>query len=288
MARRCRLTGGDAVSYGDHVTNGYHHDRVLANGIYHHVASCGDGPPLLLLHGWPHTWFVWHRVAPLLARHHRVIIPDLRGLGESDRSAAGYDLDTLAGDAAAVLDAFGARDAAVVAMDLGVAVAWMLAARHRLRVRALVLMEGLVGRLPGAEQFLANGPPWWWGFHAAAPALAETVLAGNFAAYVGWFLRDLTDETARETFLHAYRDNLGLAHYRAMPGNAALVAATDPPTDVPTLAISGGVVGDALAGQLAPISRALTTARIPHCGHVIPLDQPDALAACISPFIAPR
>lgn len=274
------------VSYGNHMTEIYHQERVAANGIHVHVASIGDGPPLLLLHGWPHTWFVWHRLAPLLARDHRVIMPDLRGLGASARAEAGYDLHTLADDAAGVLDACGAGEAAaVIAMDLGVSVAWMVAARHRDRVRALVLMEGLVGRLPGAERFLANGPPWWWGFHTAAAALAETALAGNEAAYVGWFLRGLPEAT-RAVFVDAYRDNLGLAHYRAMAANAAVIAATPPPADVPTLAIAGGVVGDALAGQLAPLARSLATARIADCGHVIPLEQPERLAACIAPFVA--
>lgn len=270
------------------MTNGYHHAQVAANGVSLHVTTLGGGPPLLLLHGWPHTWFVWHRVAPRLARDHRVIMPDLRGLGASERATTGYDLRTLADDAAAVLDACDASDADVAAIDLGVSIAWMLAATHRARVRSLVLMEGLIGRLPGAERMLANGPPWWWGFHAAEPALAETALAGNFEAYVAWFLRDITDEAARAAFLAAYRDNLGLAHYRAMAANAKLVAATAPPRDVRTLAIAGGVVGDATAGQLAAIADSLETARIERCGHIVPLDQPEALAECITTFVAGR
>ena len=276
------------VSYGDHMTLGYQHAHVSANRIGIHVASVGAGPALLLLHGWPHTWFVWHQVAPLLATRHRVIMPDLRGIGATEHPDGGYDLHTLADDAAALLTALGEPLASVVALDLGAPIAWMLAARHPQRVRKLVVMEALLCTLPGAERFLASGPPWWFGFHAI-PGLAETVLAGHEAPYLDWFLRGLPRE-ARDVFVAAYAGRLrgGFAHYRAMADNARLIAisAATARTPVPTLAIAGGVVGDALARQLAPITAELVVDQIADCGHVIPLEQPERLAQRIAAFVA--
>jgi len=280
------------------MTNGYQLRDVAANTITIRVALAGDGPPLLLLHGWPHTWALWHSVMPALARSHRVIAPDLRGIGATTRPDDGYDLHTLADDAAALLHALGAGPAGVVGIDLGASVAWMLAVRHPERVGRLAIMEGLLGRLPGAERFLAAGPPWWFGFHAAPGGLAETVLEGHEAEYLDWFLRAGTaggrgvDRATRDAFVDAYRgrDALrgGFAHYRALAANAELVAAAAalPRPAIPTLAIAGGVVGDALARQLRPITADLTTATIQDCGHLIPLEQPDALVAALTRHLA--
>lgn len=134
-----------------------------ANGIRMRVAIAGDGPNVLLLHGWPFTWFLWRQLLPTLAAAgYRAIAPNLRGIAETERPAAGYDLHTLADEAAALLDALGAARAAAIGFDLGVAPAFMLAARHPERVERLVLMEALLGHLPGGERFLAPGEPWWF------------------------------------------------------------------------------------------------------------------------------
>jgi len=183
--------------------------HVEANGIRLQVATAGEGSPILLLHGWPHTWFLWHKVMPELARHHRVIAPDLRGIGGSTRAAEGYDLHTLSDDMAGLLAALDARHAVAVGIDAGAPIAWMLAMRHGDHVRKLVVMESLIGALPGAEAFLAKGPPWWFGFHAV-PGLAETVLPGHEGPYLDWFFTSGTwrgrgiDQRARAAFVQAY------------------------------------------------------------------------------------
>lgn len=162
--------------------------RVLANGVELNVALAGSGPAVLLLHGFPHTWELWTDVMADLSGRYRVIAPDLRGFGASSRAASGYDAGTLAEDAAALLTTLGVSSAAVVGIDAGTAPAFLLALRRPGLVRRLAVMESVLGRLPGAEEFLADGPPWWFGFHSAAPGLAETVLEGHEAAYVDWFL----------------------------------------------------------------------------------------------------
>lgn len=267
-----------------------------ANGITVNVATAGQGPAVLLLHGWPHTWRLWHRLIPLLAPDHHVIAPDLRGIGGTTRSDDGYDLITLSADAEALLDALGVDEASVVGIDLGVSIATMLALRRPSRVRRLIVMEGLVGALPGAERFLSKGPPWWFGFHAV-PGLAETVLAGHEDDYVSWFLRNGTadrmgiDEESRRAFVAAYtrRDGLrgGFEHYRGFAAGARQLSEAVASSDLtaPTLAIAGGVVGDATRAQLQPIAKDLSSAAIGRCGHLIPLEQPDELARMLKGFL---
>lgn len=271
--------------------------RVAVNGTELNVAVCGQGPPVLLLHGWPHTWRLWTHLMPVLAAEHRVIAPDLRGLGASSRAAGGYDLATLAGDAAALLDALGEPAAAVVGIDAGAPVGVLLALTEPARVSRLVVMEALLPGLPGAEALLAAGPPWWFGFHSVA-GLAENVLVGHEAAYLDWFLGtgtlgDGVDPAVRDAFVAAYTGSdalrCGFEYYRAARTNAAQLRAATATgrLTVPTLAVGAATVGDALHRQLVPISDDLTGHVVPECGHIIPLHRPQALADLLAPSLRP-
>ncbi|MER7864064.1 alpha/beta hydrolase [Amycolatopsis japonica] len=270
--------------------------RITVNGIQVNVTVAGNGPAVLLLHGFPHTWRLWSEIIGPLAEHHRVIAPDLRGFGDSTRAAEGYDASTLASDAESLLAALGEPSAAVVAIDAGTPVAFLLALRRPDLVRRLVLMESLVGSLPGAEDFLAGGPPWWFGFHSV-PGLGETVLIGHEAEYVDWFLasgtlgRGVAPEI-RDAFVDAYTGGEALrcafSYYRAMPVSARQIAeavATHRLT-VPTMAIGAHPVGRALERQLRPVTDDLTAHLLPDCGHIIPLDKPGELLRLLTPFVA--
>ncbi|MGW4231157.1 alpha/beta fold hydrolase [Streptomyces sp. NPDC004980] len=270
--------------------------RVTVNGVDLNVATAGTGPALLLVHGFPHTWRLWTGILGDLAERHRVIAPDLRGLGASARAAHDYDAETLADDLLALLDAFGERSASVIAIDAGTPPAFLMAMRSPERVRRLVLMESLLGTLPGAEEFLAGGPPWWFGFHQV-PGLAETVLPGNEAAYIDWFLDSGTlgqgvGPDIRDAFVSAYTGAEALrcafAYYRAMPATARQIreAVDTGRLSVPTLAVGARPVGNALERQLRPVADDLTGHVIEDCGHIIPLHRPEALLHLVRPFLA--
>ncbi len=181
------------------------------NGVEVEVATAGPthGAPIVLLHGWPHTWELWRPVGRELARNgFRVIAPNRRGIGSGDRPRAGYDVATLAVDVTGILDTLAVPAASVVGIDAGVAPAFYAAVTTPERVRRLVVMEGLVPGLPGAETFLSAGPPWWFGFHAV-PGLAETVVEGHENEYLGWFLqgpsvRNDIGSAARSAFVRAH------------------------------------------------------------------------------------
>jgi len=265
--------------------------RVRVNGIELNVALAGDGPAILLLHGFPHTWQVWSEVIDELAVHHRVVAPDLRGFGASTPTAEGLDAATLSVDAEGLLGALGERSADVVALDAGVPPAFLLALRRPDLVRNLVLIEATIGRLPGAADFFAAGPPWWFGFHAV-PGLAETVLAGHEAEYVGWFYDQgvrgrgvRLDVRAAFGAAFAQQGALrnALEYYRALPESTRQIteAVTSSRLTVPTTAIGAASVGRALEGQLRPITDDLTGHLIPDCGHIVPLDRPRELLAIL-------
>ena len=120
----------------------WEHQMVAANGARFHVASCGEGPLVLLLHGFPQFWWAWRHQLPALAEAgYRAVAMDLRGFGASDKPPRGYDPRTLAEDASGVIRSLGARDAVVVGQGLGGLVAWTLAVVHPRQVRRLVAVS---------------------------------------------------------------------------------------------------------------------------------------------------
>jgi pimeloyl-ACP methyl ester carboxylesterase len=270
--------------------------RVTANGVDLNVALAGEGPAVLLLHGFPHTWQLWTDVLDRLADRYRVIAPDLRGFGASERAVGGYDAGTLAADAEALLDALGESSAAVIGIDAGTPSAFLLAMRRPGLVRQLVVMESLLGTLPGAEGFLAHGAPWWFGFHAE-PGLAESVLTGHEAQYIDWFLSAGTlgqgvDPAVRGAFVRAYTGTEALrcafSYYRALPSTAQQIqeAARTGRLTIPTMAIGARPVGRALEQQLRPVADHLVGHIIEDCGHIIPLHRPERLLGLLEPFLA--
>lgn len=117
------------------------HSEVSANGIRQHVVECGDGPLVVLLHGFPEFWWTWrHQLVSLAERGFRAVAVDLRGYGDSDKPPRGYDLWTLAGDAAGLIGALGETRAHVVGHDWGGLIGWTTAALHPRRVRSLTVL----------------------------------------------------------------------------------------------------------------------------------------------------
>lgn len=118
--------------------DGVHHRDVAVNGFRMHVAEAGEGPPVLLVHGWPQHWYAWRKVIPLLSADRRVLCPDLRGFGWSEAPPGRYDKQALADDLAALLDALELERVDLVAHDWG---AWA----------GFVARLGGVGRRPAAR-----------------------------------------------------------------------------------------------------------------------------------------
>jgi pimeloyl-ACP methyl ester carboxylesterase len=200
---------------------------VRVNGIDLHLAEAGpgDGPPVVLLHGFPDSWKLWrHQVEALAAAGHRVLAPDLRGFGETTRPPAvkDYKLRTLVTDVTGLLDLLGIDRAAVVGHDWGAALAWRVAMFAPDRVERLAVVS--VGHpLAGVAAGLPQRQLSWYVLWFLFPGVAEQVLpTGDWALYRRWIwsnaqpgqdpdldrqLADLSRPGALEAGLNWYRAN---------------------------------------------------------------------------------
>jgi pimeloyl-ACP methyl ester carboxylesterase len=133
-----------------------------------HYAEAGAGPPLLLLHGWPQHFWCWRRVVPLLADDFRLICADLRGFGWSDAPGHGYDRDTFAADAVALLDALGLERVGVVGHDWGGFSSFLLALNHPHRVEALLAVSTPIPWLRPSPALVAATWRTWYAWALAA------------------------------------------------------------------------------------------------------------------------
>ncbi len=168
----------------DNVT--FSHNMASVNGIQMHYVIGGQGDPVVLLHGWPETWYAWHQVMPALAKNYTVIAPDLRGLGDSSKPPSGYDGKTLAEDIHQLVAKIGFKTISLVGHDIGTQVAYSYAAAHPTEVEKLAVMELTI---PG---FAPPGmPPIWWVLFHQVPGVPETLVEGREMAYISWFLRGL-------------------------------------------------------------------------------------------------
>jgi pimeloyl-ACP methyl ester carboxylesterase len=153
-----------------------------------HAVTGGDGPPLLLVHGWPQTWYAWRILMPALALDFSVVAVDQRGIGLSDKPQDGYDTATLASDLVALMDALGHSRFALYGTDVGMPIAYALAADHRDRVDRLVVSEApLPGISPSPPLFLPpqlNERLWHLAFNQL-PKTNEQLVTGREDIFFG-------------------------------------------------------------------------------------------------------
>jgi hypothetical protein len=129
------------------VIEGFEDGYTEVNGTRLHYVAGGHGEPLVLLPGWPRTWWQFHKIMPALSERHRVIAVDLRGMGGSDKPAAGYDKKTMARDIYELVRSLGYEEANIAGEDIGSMVAYSFAANYPQATRKVALWE--VGH-PGA------------------------------------------------------------------------------------------------------------------------------------------
>jgi pimeloyl-ACP methyl ester carboxylesterase len=156
------------------------HRNVKTNGINLHIAEAGAGPLVLLLHGWPESWYSWrHQLPALAAAGYHAVAPDVRGYGQSDRPEAieAYSMKNMLADYVGILDALGEKTAVVMGHDWGGPMAWNSAALHPDRYRAVVGMSvPHLGRAPMPPTQLfktAFGDNWFYILYFQKPGVAE-------------------------------------------------------------------------------------------------------------------
>ncbi|MFG2295093.1 alpha/beta fold hydrolase [Streptomyces sp. NPDC048603] len=276
-----------------------HHAEV--NGTRLHYVDGGSGEPLVLLGGWPQTWWQWHKVMPALARSHRVIAVDLRGMGGSGKPADGYDKKTMAADIRALLRHLGIGAAHLAGHDIGAMVAYAHAANHpeaTLKVALLDVPHPDAGWLempliprPGGPRFL-----WWFAFNQVE-GLPEQLLAGRFRLFLDHLLGEMAtapgqsvDSFSREVYAHAYDTpdaiRAGNAWYRAFAQDIADFG-TYAPVPHPLLALGGDRSNHGSLVAVMPSHGTDTkVVRIEDCGHYLPEEQPEAVTEELLRFFA--
>ena len=159
-----------ALSFADPVKPaspppGFKSQYVTVNGVKIHYVTGGKGEPLLLVHGFGQNWYMWNRLMPELSKHFTVIVPDMRGVGESGKPAGGYGKKNMAVDMHELIKKLGYKNINLAGHDIGLMVAYAYAAQFPTEVKKLALMDAL---LPGIEPVWSQvkAQAWWFGFFA--------------------------------------------------------------------------------------------------------------------------
>ena len=283
-----------------HFMTGMDHRTVRANGIRINLWVAGEGPPALLLHGYPQTAQMWHKIAPKLLDEFTVVCPDLRGYGDSDKPRDGYDKKTMARDMHEVMAALGHARYALVGHDRGARVAHRQALDYRQAVTKLCVLDVVPTHtvFDRTDRHLAAA--YWHWFFFQAPDLPETMISATPEPFLRAVFRALTfragaiEEPMVQEYLRAFTlpgtIRATLEDYRA--------AATrdledderdlDRKLDCPVLAIWGEY------GKMHTLFDVAATWKekahrvdghpLP-CGHFIPEEAPEELLAALRPFL---
>ncbi|MGE5286588.1 MAG: alpha/beta fold hydrolase [Micromonosporaceae bacterium] len=256
---------------------------IEANGISLHVEDHGAGDPVLLIHGWPDSAFLWRNQIPFLVSHgFRVIAPDMRGFGRSSQpeDVAAYRLRNSVADVTAILDALGIEAAHVVGHDWGAAVAWLTAMFQPDRVLKLVVLSVPHPRVP---QTIRQYEMAWYQLFFQFAGIAEATIRHDGWAWLRIFTRgdgdlerwieDLSRPGALTASLNWYRANLA----PRMPGPPP----TLPPVTAPTLGVWSAndyyLDGVRMEESGAYVEGPWRYEQIAGASHWIPLDAPDRL-----------
>ncbi|MEU3795528.1 alpha/beta fold hydrolase [Streptomyces fructofermentans] len=173
------------------VPAGFTQHKVKVGKVGLDYVEGGHGKTLVLLHGYPQSWYEWHKVMPELSKHYRVIAPSLRGAGDSDAPASGYDKKTMAEDVHGLLNKLGVDDDIyLVGHDIGTMVAYSYAAAHPDKVSKLVLSEAPIPdkSVYNFPSLTAQGPGFWnFGFFNVTNGLPEQTIKGRETEWVDGF-----------------------------------------------------------------------------------------------------
>jgi pimeloyl-ACP methyl ester carboxylesterase len=283
---------------------GFEHRFATVSGVRLHFVSGGkeDGDVVVLLAGFPESWYAWRKVMPLLAPTYRVIAPDLPGQGDSDRPAAGYDTKTLATTVHGLLEQLGTKRFFLTGHDVGAWVAYSYAALFGDEVRGVALLDaGIPGvTLPDA---LPTAPErawrtWHFAFHTI-PDLPELLITGREREYLEWFLRrkaanpETFSEADVDEYLRVFTKTgglrAGLAHYReaALSAQQNRELRTAGKLSLPVLALGGDQgYGADMVALLRAFAHDVQGGAITFCGHFLPEEQPAAVARELIAFFS--
>jgi pimeloyl-ACP methyl ester carboxylesterase len=264
------------------------------NGIQLHYIEMGKGLLVILLHGWPETSFSWKETISVLSDKYRVVAPDLRGLGLSERTEGGYDKKTIATDIKALVESLGETQAVIIGHDMGGKVAYVMAHLYPESVSKLVLADCLI---PGTENADAlHGGAWHYGFHMA-PEFPEMLTQGREKEYIqaqikAWsFKKDAISDEAIDEYAKHYSTKGGMTagfnYYRTLKEDAVFAKTFEgKKLSMPVLTISGRHgVGDKLSKALENETISLNSIIIEDSGHFVAEEAPEIFNKAVIKFL---
>jgi pimeloyl-ACP methyl ester carboxylesterase len=270
--------------------------QMPVSGGTQYVRVGGEGPAVLLLHGFGDTGDMWVPVAEVLVKDHSVIVPDLRGMGLSSHPEGGYEKTAQARDLAAILDQLRVQEAALVTHDIGNMVGYALAALYSHRVTKWVVMDAPLPGIGHWDDQLKN--PKVWHFNFRGPDV-ERLVAGRERILLDRFYNDLSanpariEEQTRDHYAALYArpgaiHNAFSGHFAAFAqdaiDNQALLARGK--LKIPVLAIGGDhSYGDLLATEIGFAAANVRSAVITDSGHWIMEEQPEQAVTVIVAFL---
>jgi len=275
---------------------GVDHQRVRLNGTELHYVSAGtEGSPVLLVHGFPETWWIFRKLIPQLSEHHRVFALDLRGFGDSAPADAAHDSATAAEDLRALIAHLNVGSVHLTGQDLSGPTTFRVAAKHPELVRSYTAIEtGLPGFGLETLADVTHGGAWHIGL-MAAPGIPEMLLSGRERAFLAEyafpsfnatpdaFTDDDVDEFART---YARQDGFygasGLYRSMLVEGDEIRDLASQK-LGMPVLAVGGGS-GEFTPATMRQVATDVTAVSLDGIGHYAAMEAPDRLADALLSF----
>jgi pimeloyl-ACP methyl ester carboxylesterase len=267
-----------------------------------HAVIGGDGPPLLLVHGWPQTWYQYRLVMPALARDFTVIAVDQRGIGLSDKPRDGYDSGTQANDMVALMKALGHQRFAMAGFDTGMLIAYAAAADHPDRVDRVIVGEAFVPGVSPSPPLLVSGllndRLWHIPFNRLAAKTNERLVRGREDIFIGGEYAAWAGTPLPAEVVKYYVDRVA-SDPEALRGSFELYRALDVDfaeseqrktrrLAMPVLTIGGSEsVGEAAADAMKLVADDVQSVVIPGSGHWVAEEAPEEFVAALTAFLAP-
>ncbi len=264
----------------------FEHHTAFVNGLKIHYVRAGEGPPVVLLHGWPQTWYMWRKVIPALAERYTVIAPDLRGFGQSSKPIDGYDKRTVATDIYELVRSLGFEKIFLVGHDFGGPTAYAYACAHPEDVRRLVILDVAI-TIDEREQAEFYKRLFHLSFNAQ-PDIAVALVTGRERTFLTHFYRDCYNPGAFslediDEYVAAFSApgamRASMAHYGALPvdlkhnqENARTKL------EMPVLALGGEIsFAGGVKKSLEAVANDVRGGVLAGCAHWVAEEQPEAL-----------
>lgn len=261
------------------------HHKTVVNGINLHYVMGGKGEPLVLLHGFPQTWYEWHSVMPALAQKYTLIVPDMRGAGDSEKPVGGYDKRTMATDIRTLVRQLGYEKINLFGHDIGMMVAYAYAAQYPAEVRQLVMAEVPLPGIGDWDKMRLNPLLWHFSFFGKQD-VPEMLIAGQERVFITAFMSEVSvnpepvlagmDEYAR-AFALPGGARAHFEYYRAFEQDAKdNQEFVKTKLTMPILLIGAEAsIGGTLPNSARLVGTDVQSIVVPRSGHYIAEEQPE-------------